>query len=263
MFEAVILGMIQGVAEWLPVSSSALVTLVSINFFGGGATEAISLALFLHIGTFFSVVVYYRSELLAICRGMFRKGVKENSKTTQLTQFLLLTSVISIMFAGGLYLLGEQFLLQLESSGRFLTGVIGVLLLVSGVLQIYFKQKGERTVAEQQTKDGLILGLVQGLAVIPGISRSGITIATLLFRQFAEREALRLSFLMSLPIVFIGNIALQFSGFVLTTELVISALTAFLFGLLTIHVLVQVARHAVFGYLALVFGVLSLVSVLL
>lgn len=261
MFEIIILGIIQGVAEWLPISSSALVSLVSINFFGGGALESISLALFLHIGTFTAALVYYRREVRSVFRSFFH-WKSASGETRQLGKFLSITTVLSLAIAGILFLAGEQILFRLETSGRMLTGVIGLMLIATGVMQLYFKQVGERRVESHNTKDALLLGIAQGLAVIPGISRSGITIAALLLRQFKEKEALRLSFLMSLPIVLIGNIALQFSSFKIDLELFVGAIVAFIFGLLTIHVLVKVARSVAFGYLALLFGVFSLLAVL-
>lgn len=261
MFETIILGAIQGVAEWLPISSSALVSLVSINFFGGGALESISLALFLHIGTFAAALVYYWREVCAVLKSFFH-WKSANKETKQLSRFLSITTVLSLVIAGILFLAGEQILFRLEASGRMLTGVIGLMLLATGIMQIYFRQIGERSIEDQTSKDSLVLGAAQGLAVIPGISRSGITIAALLLRQFKERDALRLSFLMSLPIVLIGNIALQFSSFRVDLELFVGAIVAFIFGLLTIHILVKVARSVAFGYLALLFGIFSLLAVL-
>ncbi|TGH65482.1 undecaprenyl-diphosphate phosphatase, partial [Escherichia coli] len=89
--------------------------------------------------------------------------------------------------------------------------------------------------------DGIFLGLMQGLAALPGFSRSGFTITALLFRKFNDTTALKLSFLMSLPIILLGNIILNYDEFKISIELV-GLLTAFIVGIVSIHVLLALAR---------------------
>jgi undecaprenyl-diphosphatase len=105
---------------------------------------------------------------------------------------------------------------------------------------------------------------VQGFAALPGFSRSGLTISALLLRKFDETAALRLSFLMSLPIVLGGNVLLNLKdGFVLSAGAVFGLVFSFVFGIFTIHVLFRVARKINFAYFVLGFGVITLVAAFL
>jgi undecaprenyl-diphosphatase len=96
--------------------------------------------------------------------------------------------------------------------------------------------------------------------VLPGLSRSGLTVAALLFRKFEDTEALRLSFLMSLPIVLGGNIILNATSFELSPVAVWGVVTSFLFGLLTIHLLFRLAKKVNFAWFAVLFGVATIAA---
>jgi undecaprenyl-diphosphatase len=255
MLENLVLGLIQGVAEWLPVSSEGIIVLVKTKFFGGAETEVmIREALFLHLGTFFAALVYFRKDV--------KKLLKFNSfdaSTKKLFGFLAIATVIS--GAVGYVLL--QAVIALEDfiviDAKKLMLAIGVLLLITAYLQFRSKKqlKEEKGI---QKKDGVLLGLVQGLAVLPGLSRSGTTVATLLMRGYDDSLALKLSFLMSLPIVLAGNILLNLGDLALSAELMVGLVTAFVFGLLTIKVLIRLAKKINFTYFVLLFALLSFVA---
>jgi undecaprenyl-diphosphatase len=99
------------------------------------------------------------------------------------------------------------------------------------------------------------------LAVLPGLSRSGLTISALLLRKFDNASALKLSFLMSLPVVLGGNIVLNFKYFTFSTELLLGLIFSFIFGLLTISLLLKIARKVNFGWFVLIFGVVMIISI--
>ena len=107
----------------------------------------------------------------------------------------------------------------------------------------------------------MLLGLVQGLAVLPGLSRSGITIATLFLRKYSARDALRYSFLASIPIIFVGEIILVSikGNTFFNLESLVAVVSAFLFGLLAIDVLLKLARKVNFSYFAIVLGIIVVV----
>jgi len=110
--------------------------------------------------------------------------------------------------------------------------------------------------------DGIILGIAQGFAALPGLSRSGLTVSALLLRKFDNALSLRLSFLMSLPIVLAGNILLNFNELTWSKGTFWSLLFSFLFGLLTIHFLLKIAKKINFGLFVLFFGILTILSTL-
>jgi len=256
MLENFILGLIQGIVEWLPVSSGGLIILIKARFFGGIETEIlIKEALFLHLGTFFAALIYFRKDV--------KKLLKFNSlegSTKKLFSFLLIATIIT----GVLGYILLQAISALEDfvviDAKKIMLAIGVLLLITAYLQFKSKKTQFKEEKELKKKDGILLGLVQGLAVLPGLSRSGTTVATLLMRGYDDAFSLKLSFLMSLPVVLAGNIFLNFRDFTFSTELFIGLITSFVFGLLTIDVLIRLARKINFSYFVLIFALLSFVA---
>lgn len=260
MVQNIVLGIIQGVAEWLPVSSEGLIILVGSNFFGlTSLGEAVRLALFLHLGTFLAALIYFRKDVKKILGALFYwPGSTE--ETRKVLIFLLVATFISGIL--GLSLL--KFLEGIESefifTSKIITLGIGFLLVLTGFLQIKAKRRGTKSVTGLKLLDGIILGFVQGIAALPGLSRSGLTVSTLLLKNFNGRDALRLSFLLSLPVVLGGNIVLNLDKFLLDVNAFLGLLFSFVFGLLTIHVLIKLAGKLNFGKFILIFGFLTILA---
>ncbi len=260
MIEVIILGAIQGIAEWLPVSSEGMVVLVQTVFFDEANFSAlVSFAIWLHVGTFFAALVYFWKDVVRLVRGLFcyKKSRKE-------TQSLLRFLIISTLISGGIgfaLLKGLEGLLEgIGAQVFWIVMLVGVSLLITGYLQLTKKVKGIRKEGELCTKDAVILGIVQGFAIVPGLSRSGLTVAALLLRKFHDVSALRLSFLMSMPIVLGANIVLQAGELSITKESLIGLFVAFVLGLATIHGLMIFARKVNVGLFVLLFGILTIAS---
>jgi len=251
MIEQLVLGIIQGITEWLPVSSEGLLVLTQTHLFGQkDLSDFISQALFLHLGTFLAALVYFRKEILKL------------SKNKKLARFLIITTLISGA-VGFLFLqLIKGIESQVEITGKAATLLVGLLLLITGGLQIKSKNQGKKTQKQLTTADGVVLGFVQGLAALPGLSRSGSTVAILLLLGFSKTESLKLSFLMSLPIVFLGNLVLNFS-YLSAPAFWWGLLASFIFGLLTIRLLLKLAQKINFGKFVIFFGALTIISVLI
>ena len=264
MLEPIILGIIQGIVEWLPISSEGFLILAKINIFDH--TEDIGTLLkellFLHFGTFLAALIYFRKDVLRLIKALFRYK-SQDIETKNILVFLIITTLISgiigIIFLYTLTNLEDQLVL----TGKGITLFIGALLLITAYLQLKPKNKGYRDAKDIKNTDSILLGIMQGLAVLPGMSRSGLTVSTLLLRKFDEIYALKLSFLMSLPIVLGGNIILNYNNFNLTLYNLLGLLFAFVFGILTIDLLLKLARKINFGYFVLIFGVLTIISVLI
>ena len=262
MLEQIILGIVQGIAEWLPISSEGLIVLLVGNFFNKGIDleTIIRQALFLHLGTFLAALIYFRKDVISLIRALFnyRSADLERQKTLK---FLIIATLISSLF--GFILLKALTGLeeQLFFSAKVITLVIGLLLLITAVLQIKANKGGYKKISHLENKDGFLLGFIQGLAVLPGLSRSGLTISTLLLRKFDDVYALKLSFLMSLPVVLGGNIILNLQHGLFLIEAIWGLIFAFVFGLLTIDLLLRFAKKVNFGYFVLFFGILVIASV--
>lgn len=262
IIQQLILGIIQGITEWLPVSSTAMTTLVNANFLG--ITDVgflLHQALFLHLGTFFAALIYFRHDVATLFKSLFNYR-SSNTETKKVLKFLILTTLITGIL--GIIIMKTVADSQLELTGKTITFAIGLLLLITGGLQLGIKSRGLRKIINLENSDSWIAGLAQGIAVIPGISRSGITVSTLLLKKFDDTTALRLSFLMSLPVVLLGNIFLNISDFSLDLIAVsiFGLIASFIFGLLTIHALMKLSKKINFGWFVLVFAVLMLISVL-
>jgi len=264
MFEGIVLGLIQGITEWLPVSSEGVLTLVGIGLFGKNLANSISMAIFLHIGTFFAALIYFRRDVLRIFTKAYRKIFVFLLVSTATTGVLALPLLyIAIRFFDNVLWLGILF--------------IGLFLIITGILQFKSAKENIKTSRDLRIRDGVFAGALQGMAALPGFSRSGLTIFGLLISKFDEEEAMRLSFLMSLPAVFLGNIVLEFLAFrslgkVVPPELlqkitldamtITALITAFVVGFLGIHYLLKIARKVNFAWFVIGFGTLTLLSLL-
>lgn len=258
----IILGVIQGITEWLPVSSSGIVTLVNANYFGiSDIGQLLHQALFLHLGTFFAALIYFRKDVWKLTKSLFNYN-HSGQNTKKVLKFLITATIISGII--GLVILFALTSLEgyFEITGKAITLAVAVLLLFTGIIQIKIKSKGLREVGEITNSDSILLGVAQGISSLPGMSRSGITISTLLLRKFNDTTALRLSFLMSLPIVLIGNIFLNLPDFtqVVTSASLVGLLASFVFGLATIHGLMKISKRINFGWFVLIFAILMLGS---
>lgn len=264
MLEQIILGIVQGIVEWLPVSSEGVILLVIKNFFDEGASMGaiIHRALFLHLGTFFAALVYFRKDVILLFKALFNYK-SASLETKKIFNFLLTATLVSGLLGLALLKVFIELEDQLFLSVKAITLVVGLLLLITGWLQIRAKNDGRKEVGHLNLKNGILLGLTQGFAALPGLSRSGLTVSVLLLRKFSSASALKLSFLMSLPIVLFGNIFLNFNDFSFSLEAAVGLLFAFLFGILTIDLLLKVARKFEFGWFVLGFGILVVLSTMI
>ena len=260
LLQAIVLGAVQGIFEWIPISSEGLTVLVGVSILDGiTVTELIRISLYLHLGTFLAALVYFRNEVWQLIkRALYYRSSDETSR--RLVNFYVLTTLVS----GGIGLAILKVIENIENSltltSKAMILALGVLLLVTGVVQIIRQNQGPRQGGAVDWADALVTGVAQGLSVLPGISRSGFTVSTLLLRGFDDTVSLKLSFIMSLPIVLVGNILLNTVNFAFTAYLFIALLISFLVGLATIHLLLKFARRVRFGWFIVVFSFLVFAS---
>ena len=201
MLEAVFLGIVQGLTEFLPISSSAHVRIFG-EFLPSAGDPGATFTAIMQIGTEIAVLLYFRRELLAIVSGvvkyLFGNRVDKSSsefKSARLGALILLGSIPIFVFG----FLGQSFIRDnFRSLWLISFTLIGFGLLLGLLDHLGKKQK---TLEDLNSKDGLIYGFAQSLALIPGVSRSGSTIAMGRLLGYRREAALRYSFLLAVPAV--------------------------------------------------------------
>ena len=252
MFESVLLGAIQGVTEWLPVSSEGVVAVVYLALFDRPVSEAVAYALWLHAGTALSATVAFRGEILRL----FSELVSLPKRPSRLFSYLFIATAVSGVAAFPLLLTLEELSSDVAVSAMAL---VGTLMLITGGVQLFRPTGGVRGSDDASLADALIVGLAQGVAVLPGLSRSGLTVAALLMRRIDRRGSLMLSFLMSIPASVAAAAYVVISdGALFGAEEIVAGLVSFLVGLLTIKGLVGVAERVNFGPFVIAVGVLMI-----
>lgn len=247
MFLELLLGVVQGVSEWLPISSSSLITIISSQLGGLSLVETVRLSVFLHLGTLSSLIVYFRKELTQLLKKPF----------TPLFNYLLIATIAS-GFTG---IISYELIDFLTSFGKVSMIIVSVGLLITGLLSL--KKKEDYAQGSLNWRSALIVGLAQGVAIIPGISRSGLTLATLSLMKFSPRQSVRISFLLSIPAVLMGNVFLKLTGFTITSSLIISMMTAFLVGLLTIKYFFKIIEKMSFAWFVIILSALNLLAIMI
>jgi len=261
ILHGLILGAVQGIAEWLPISSKGIVTLILVNAFGMQFKEAFFMAIWLHIGTLLAAIFYFRRELWDMIKYLptYVRGIRHPDATEQgrLITFLLIGTAVTAAVGGPLILFSLD---NLQLSSALLTALIGLFLIITGLVQ-RFALKSRGTVDKPlRMIDALWVGLAQALSAFPGISRSGISISALLVLRYSGGQALRLCFLLSIPIVLAAEVGLGIIKGISINEVALAGLlSAAAFGFLTIKVLMKVAIVLPFWIFCIVLGLLSLV----
>ncbi len=264
LIEQLVLGTTQGIAEWLPVSSEGAIVLIKTLIFHSenSLEQMVSEALFLHLGSVLAATIYFRNDITRLLTSLKNIGDPKDP-VRPLLIFLIISTLISGILGLTLLKIFSGFLSQWPNSTRILGLIIGICLLITGVLQLMKKNFGLRITKNLNITDGIILGIAQGFATLPGLSRSGLTVAALLFRHYGPTQAIRLSFLMSIPIVLLGNIVMGLGGGEFQIEHLVGLSFSFIFSLLTINLLLKVARKINFGSFVIGMGILIILSTLL
>lgn len=253
IFQAVLLGVIQGLTELLPISSSAHLTIIPW-IFNWNIPESFDVAL--HFGTLLAIGLYFFKDWLGLIKGGFNYVVKKE-KTVQGRMFWY---IVLATIPGGVI----GFLLD-----HFLSGtlnrpiIIALALIIMGIiLYVVDKKAPSKVKYEQMTlKQTFLIGVSQALAFIPGVSRSGVTITTARMMKVERESAARYSFMLSAPIVLAATI-FKFKDFVFDLPFVVGVLTSFIVGLLVIKFLLKFLQKGSFKGFAIyriIFGLLIII----
>ncbi len=254
--EAILLGIVQGLTEFLPVSSSGHIELAKALFGVDPGEENLLFTVMVHFATAMSTVVVFRKDVAEIFRGLFRF---QNNEELHFSLKILL-SMVPAAFVG---LVFEE---QINTLFNGQTLLVGAMLIITALL-LLLADKAKNTDKPVNYTNALVIGIAQAIAILPGISRSGATISTSVLLGVDRSRAARFSFLMVVPLIFGkvakdlidggsslfvgGNAGIYVAGFV----------AAFVTGLLACKLMIALVRKAqlkVFAIYCFAVGVLAL-----
>lgn len=233
----IIIGIVQGISEWLPISSKTQVLLTSHFLLGLDVAIAYSFGLFMEMGSIGSAVIY------------FRKDIANVFKDRKLLFYLVIVTIITGIVGVPLYIVSDK-LLQNAYNPAIPMIFLGIALIFDGIY-IRFSRIKIREFRDLRTKDLILLGIAQGLAALPGVSRSGMTVSTMLFLGVKPEDAFRYSYLAYIPaalgavgttILFSKSNISYVISLVGLTGIPIAVISALVIGLVTIDVLLRFAK---------------------
>lgn len=191
----IFLGLLQGITEWLPISSTAHLKLIDKFLLNLSTTPLFNLAL--HLGTLTAVVLFFRKDIRNILSALVRFDFKSDSGTLipPIVVATIPTAIIGLIYV---LLVGEPWQT---------TPIIAVTFLVGATI-VYSSKFGKETTDKISYKNVILIGIAQGFAVFPGLSRSGVTISTALLLGLKREKAFKFSFLLSIPAI-IGDFVVE------------------------------------------------------
>lgn len=265
VLQATFLGIVQGLTELLPISSSAHLTVLPWLMWNVEDIGAFDVAL--HAGTLLAIALFFFKDWIALLKGAYRNVVKKE-KTFEGKMFLYL---VLATIPGGLigFVLDDKLDLFLETKGILVSvSVIATALIVMGLL-LYFidkKAKSEVKYENMNLKQTFLIGFSQALAFIPGVSRSGVTMTTARAMGIERESAAKYSFMLSAPIVLAATMLKFLKGeFVFCVPFFAGVFASFIVGILVIKFLLKYLQKGdfkVFAIYRVLFGLIILAKVL-
>ena len=271
--QAILMGLVQGLSEFLPISSSAHLVFTS-NFykvFKGieivqQSNEEVFFDIMVHLGTLVAVLIFFRKDVINILKAMFNaiKTKDWSDKEAKLGLYIMLGTVVTVCLAFPIHEFAEKLV--------YAPSIVGILLFITGFVLLGSEYMSKHFVAKKENVDlktSIFIGLAQGLAALPGFSRSGWTIATGLFFGLDRVNAARYSFLLSIPIILGASMvyplvkidiqeAMQYNWSAIIAGTIVSAIT----GYLCIKYFMKFISKfslAIFGYYCIIAGILTAV----
>ncbi|AEH01106.1 undecaprenyl-diphosphate phosphatase [Lacinutrix sp. 5H-3-7-4] len=257
IIDSIILGIIQGLTEFLPVSSSGHLELgKAILGDNSIPEESLLFTVVLHFATALSTIVVFRKDIFEIIKGLFKPAVNSDHRFA----IKIIISMIPAVIVGVFF---EEQLEQLFGSNIML---VGCMLLVTAAL-LFLADKAKNTHKKVGFKDALIIGVSQAIAMLPGISRSGATISTSVLLGNDKTKAARFSFLMVVPLIF-GKIAkdvlsgdLNFNS-QNSVAIIAGFIAAFISGLVACTWMIALVKKSKLSYFALYCVIVGIIAII-
>lgn len=243
IFQAVVLGVVQGLTELLPISSSGHLNLIPWVF-GWQITESFDVAL--HFGTLLAIGIFFFKDWIALIKGGYKQVVKKE-KTQEGKMFWYI--VIATIPGGAIGFLLDHFVG--DSLGKMPLLIAFALIIMGIILYVVDKKAPNKTTYDEMNfKQTFLIGLSQALAFIPGVSRSGVTMTAGRIMGIERESTAKYSFMLSAPIV-LGATIYKFKDFVFSVPFIIGVLVSFIVGLVVIKFLLDYLKKGSFKIFAI------------
>ncbi len=257
LFFSVLLGLIQGISEWLPISSKTQVLFGSYVLFGLPIAAGYAFGLFLEIGSLGSAIAYFRRDIVALFHDK------------KLFVYLFVVTLFTAVIGAPLYYITDTFLQHTSPFIGVPMIILGLVLIAIGFYIRYSRALPKIGGLDQmKLKHYIIIGIAQGIAALPGVSRSGMTVSTMLVMGVKQDQAFRLSYLAYIP-ASLGafGVSLLFSRHEINADiqavswlgLIVAIVSALLIGLVTISYLLKFAKTKSIWKLDIALGAVALV----
>ncbi len=273
ILQSIIMGIVQGLSEFLPISSSAHLVITSNLYkvlkgleLTQESSQEIFLDIMLHLGTLIAVLIYFRKDIIEILKA-FLSAVKSkdfSDSNAKMALYILIGTIITVVIAFPLHDVAENLV--------YSPAIVGLLLIFTGIL-LFSAEAFSKRIQEKSNKidlkTSIFIAVAQGLAALPGFSRSGLTIATGLLNKKDRLTAARYSFLLSIPIILGASMLYplikidlhEFTGYN-WNAIIIGTIVSAIVGYICIKYFLKfVGKYslAFFGYYCIIIGALSFV----
>ncbi|BCS90653.1 MAG: undecaprenyl-diphosphatase [Candidatus Micrarchaeota archaeon] len=264
LVDSIILGIVQGISEWLPISSKTQILITAMLLLKFGYQQAYTFGLFMEIGTILAAVIYFRKELKRLILALVGHGEPLDKK---LLVYVVISTVVTGFIGAALYLYADS--LSAYNIGIPMI-ILGIVLILDGVLIHLSRSKAKHLIdlKDMNNKQFALIGFLQGIAALPGVSRSGITTSGLLLMNVKADEAFRLSFLdmifatsgaVVLTVLAKKSYVIQSISAISPIGLLISILVATVISLLLIDSLIKFAKKKSIIYVVVILGLIAIV----
>ena len=208
-FQATVLGVIQGLTEFLPISSSAHLLLPNIIL--GWEDQGLTFDVALHLGSLLAVLAYFRKDIIKLSKAVFARVLYKKPSPSAELGFSIIISTLPAASAG--FFVSDY----VEGYARSIE-IIAIFTIIFALILLYADRKGSRvrSLGELKWREAIYIGLAQVIALIPGTSRSGITMSVALMLGFRWEAAAKFSFLMSIPIILGSSMLKTYDAFSLS-----------------------------------------------
>ncbi|MDO5568800.1 MAG: undecaprenyl-diphosphate phosphatase [bacterium] len=268
LLQSIILGVIQGIGEFLPISSSAHLIIIPYLFdFSLNMTNEAKMAfdVALHFGTLISVIIIYYKEWLSLFKGAYKKIVhKKNSFENKMFWYIVLATIPGALIGKLLEDTVENFFRQEMLIIALILAIVGLLIYVGDKWASKHYKYKETSFEKLTLKQTFIVGCSQALAIIPGFSRSGTTILTGRLLGISREAITKFTFLLSTPIIF-GATILNLPNLAINTEVIMGIITSSLIGIISIKFLIKYIKNhdfAIFAYYRVIIALLVIIKLI-